>query len=70
MADPKINRRPKPIGDISRSTAAKTVTIRDAAPLQDKIRERAHQFYEGRGGHPGRDQEDWLRAEQEILGCR
>ena len=34
---------------------------------QDKIRERAYELYESRGREPGRDEQDWLRAEQEIL---
>ena len=34
---------------------------------QDRIRERAYELYEIRGCEPGRDEQDWLRAEQEIL---
>jgi hypothetical protein len=35
-------------------------------PSQDRIRERAYELYESRGCKPGRDEQDWLRAEQEI----
>jgi hypothetical protein len=31
------------------------------------IRERAYQLYESRGREPGQDEQDWLRAEKEIL---
>jgi hypothetical protein len=34
---------------------------------QDKIRERAYELYESRGREPGQEEQDWLRAEQEIL---
>ena len=36
-------------------------------PSQDRIRERAYQLYERRGREPSQDEQDWLRAEQEIL---
>jgi hypothetical protein len=32
-----------------------------------QIRERAYQLYLERGGTPGHENEDWLRAEREIL---
>jgi predicted SnoaL-like aldol condensation-catalyzing enzyme len=32
----------------------------------DEIRRRAYEFYLERGGHPGSDLEDWLRAEREA----
>jgi hypothetical protein len=37
-------------------------------PLEARIRERAHEIYLERGGEDGSDMEDWLQAEQEILG--
>jgi hypothetical protein len=42
-----------------------------AAPTNDlvaeeQIRERAHQIFLARGGGPGNELDDWLRAEQEI----
>jgi Protein of unknown function (DUF2934) len=36
-------------------------------PSQDMIRARAYELYESRGGEAGHDEQDWLRAEQEIL---
>jgi hypothetical protein len=34
------------------------------------IRARAYDLYESRGREPGQDEQDWLRAEQEINGAR
>jgi hypothetical protein len=34
--------------------------------IQDKIRQRAHELYELRGGEDGHDLEDWLIAESEV----
>jgi hypothetical protein len=50
-----------------KKTAAGVAKVSDPAGLENKIRGRAHQLYEGRGCEPGKDKQDWLRAEQEIL---
>jgi hypothetical protein len=45
-------------------------TTKVAAPapeLGDAIRERAYELYKQRGGEHGRDFEDWLLAEMEVL---
>jgi len=44
--------------------------IPDAAGVENMIRERAYQLYEGRGREPGQDQQDWVQAEREILNPR
>ena len=33
----------------------------------DRIRLRAYELYVARGQHPGREEEDWLQAEREVL---
>jgi hypothetical protein len=38
--------------------------------IQERIRARAYQLFQERGGEPGHDVEDWLQAEAEILGSR
>lgn len=38
--------------------------------LMEEIRRRAHQLYEERGREPGYAEQDWLRAEAEILARR
>jgi Protein of unknown function (DUF2934) len=43
--------------------------VRSASPdLEGKIRQRAYELYEERGRTTGRDQEDWFRAELEVVG--
>ena len=37
------------------------------APSHDRIRERAYELYESRGREPGQHEQDWLRAEQDVL---
>ena len=42
-----------------------------AVPNNDEVRQkialRAYEIYEDRGGQHGRDLDDWLRAEDEVL---
>ena len=35
--------------------------------LEEEIRRRAYELFQERGGVPGAENEDWLRAEREIL---
>ncbi|HWX92364.1 MAG TPA: DUF2934 domain-containing protein [Terriglobales bacterium] len=35
--------------------------------LQAEIRQRAHELFEERGREHGHDEQDWLRAEAEVL---
>ena len=35
-------------------------------PKYEEIARRAYELYERRGGEPGREQEDWLQAENEL----
>jgi len=42
----------------------------DTIPSQEIIRTRAYELYESRGRENGQDEQDWLRAEQEILKAR
>ena len=39
-------------------------------PSPHEIRERAYQLYESRGCEAGQDEQDWLRAEQQLLNAR
>ena len=38
--------------------------------LEEKIRQRAYELYEARGGQEGHDLDDWLQAEAEITGTK
>jgi Protein of unknown function (DUF2934) len=40
------------------------------AEVKEQIRQRAYQLYEERGRLDGNAMEDWLIAEQEVLGPR
>ena len=40
--------------------------INEPQELEDQIRLRAYELYEARGGENGHDEEDWLRAKEEI----
>ena len=35
-------------------------------PTPDKIRKRAYEIYQARGGESGYEREDWLQAEREL----
>ena len=37
---------------------------------QDEIARRAYELYEERGGEPGHDMDDWLRAEHDVRHVR
>jgi hypothetical protein len=68
MIDPKVNKQPQPkivVGP--KSSPSKVAMMPDPARSQDMIRERAYELYEKRGREPGQDEQDWVRAEQEIL---
>jgi Protein of unknown function (DUF2934) len=41
-----------------------------AVDLQEQIRRRAYELYERRGGEDGRETEDWLQAEADLVGER
>ena len=55
------------------STAGTTRSPRQAFPtvfsqsLEEKIRRRAYELFLGRGAQHGRDLDDWLQAETEIV---
>lgn len=36
-------------------------------PLEEQIRQRAHEIYLQRGGQDGSELDDWLQAEEEVL---
>ena len=55
---------------VPKNTFAAAAPISEAGALENKIRERAHQLYEDRGREPGKEQQDWIQAEHEILNQR
>ena len=67
MFDPKVLKKAKQNAVTTKNSAARLAMMRKNAPPQDKIRERAYELYESRGREPGQDEQDWLRAEKELL---
>jgi hypothetical protein len=55
----------------SRARAPQTTDTRvdaEKLPMEERIRLRAHEIYLQRGGEDGSELDDWLQAEQELLG--
>ncbi|HVW84436.1 MAG TPA: Hsp20/alpha crystallin family protein [Bryobacteraceae bacterium] len=53
----------------TQETSGKTLPLlQEIENRIEDVRRRAFEFFEGRGGQSGRDIEDWLRAEHEVLG--
>ena len=48
------------------STKPQKAKQMQALPLDEQIRQRAHEIYLQRGGQDGSDWDDWFQAEQEI----
>lgn len=41
-------------------------TTHSVPPTVEEIRQRAHEIFLARGSTPGKELDDWLRAEQEL----
>ena len=68
MINPKVHTQPKPtIVVVPKSSPGNVRMMPDTVPSQDTTRKRARELYERRGREPGQDEQDWVRAEQEIL---
>ena len=51
-------------------TFAEEMTRRNTEALNDEIARRAYELYQARGYVDGFDIEDWLQAEQDIMGSQ
>jgi len=68
MIDRNANKQPKPKTVVDpKGSTGNMATITDTPSSQDRTRERAYELYESRGRGPGQEEQDWFRAEQEIL---
>ena len=68
MIDRKVHQQTKPNTVIGpKSSPGKVTMMPNTVPSHDRIKERAYELYESRGREPGQDEQDWLRAEQELL---
>ena len=45
------------------------IETNDTTDLTGDIAQRAYELFQLRGGHPGREFEDWLEAEREVLSA-
>jgi hypothetical protein len=52
---------------VPKKPKANTIPLNQQVPLEEQIRQRAHQIFLERGGQDGGDMDDWLQAEQEVL---
>jgi hypothetical protein len=69
----KSSPRPRVVSraEVREMQQAEPEHVRALSPeLEERIRARAYELFEQRGGEHGRAEEDWLRAEQEILNQR
>jgi len=69
LSSPAGSKQPK--GEVMQPqdpTFAEEMTRRNTEALQDEIARRAYELYEARGYVDGFDVEDWLQAEQDIVG--
>ena len=67
MTNPVARRQSKSNLDKLGNTPERMTMTRGSVPSQDQIRDRAYQLYENRGRRAGHEEQDWLRAEREIL---
>ena len=52
---------------VARAAPKPTQFVAVEPPARAQIRERAYFYYVARGGQPGAPEEDWLRAERELM---
>jgi hypothetical protein len=68
MFDPKGNKQAKTPIVVPLESAPGNLAMKPHAIACDtKIRDRAYELFESRGREPGQDEQDWLRAERELL---
>ena len=54
--------------DLAKKSPTAVTWEPDELELERQISVRAYELYEARGREDGHEQEDWLRAEEEITG--
>lgn len=68
MFDSKAFKQSKPsVAVTPKDSSVKPAMMPYTTPPQEMIRERAYQLYERRGRKPGQEEQDWFRAESELL---
>jgi hypothetical protein len=65
IAEPAV-----PAAEPTVSEAASAVSAGSISPTLEQVRLRAYELYLERGGTPGGELYDWIRAERELSGAR
>jgi hypothetical protein len=58
----------KPVVQIPNVSLEKNSDVAQDSDVKERIRTRAYELYEQRGGDKGRELDDWLQAEAEAIG--
>ena len=66
----KVDRHPVEVEKEPLTLAPKSDEPTVLIPMEQQIRQRAHELYEQRGRTDGHDLDDWLQAQCEITGRR
>jgi hypothetical protein len=67
MISPKTQKQPQVNNAVASKGSPARAGMMANAPSNETIRERAYELYESRGREPGQEEQDWLRAERDIL---
>ncbi len=67
MNRPKVRQKPESEQDVVKGKEGVSGGQNAGPNLEEQISRRAYELYEQRGKADGRADEDWLRAEREIL---
>lgn len=62
--------RPKRTIENRQTMAKELVMTNNSKPSHEEIARRARELYERSGRRPGRDLENWLEAERELISAR
>lgn len=66
------NKTPAPAPQVERkseSAGVETILrLKSQHPIREQIQQRAYEIHQARGGEPGRELDDWLQAERELIG--
>lgn len=68
MPKARTAKKSQPVSSPTSITAFES-SVGSRPDLEERIRQRAYDLFLERGGEHGYAQEDWLRAEAEILGA-
>ena len=58
----------KPVVQMPNVNLEKNSDVAQDSDVKERIRTRAYELYEQRGGDKGRELDDWLQAEAEAIG--